>query len=181
MYASCWIKCHEPAIFLAALLNSQPLGFYTPSQLVQDARRHAVEVRAVDVCHSHSDCTLEELHRRPQPAIRLGLRLVSGLGHASAMRIVAARAQRPFTDAGDLAQRAGLQLHEMKLLAAADALASLSGHRRQQVWDAAAQHAPPPVLRQARIDERQLSLPAAAEGEDIVWDYAALGLSLIHI
>ena len=135
VYASCWIKCHEPAIFLAALLNSQPLGFYTPSQLVQDARRHAVEVRAVDVCHSHSDCTLEELHRRPQPAIRLGLRLVSGLGHASAMRIVAARAQRPFTDAGDLAQRAGLQLHEMKLLAAADALASLSGHRRQQVWD----------------------------------------------
>ena len=178
VYASCWIKCHEPAIFLAALLNSQPLGFYTPSQLVQDARRHAVEVRAVDVCHSHSDCTLEELHRRPQPAIRLGLRLVSGLGHASAMRIVAARAQRPFTDAGDLAQRAGLQLHEMKLLAAADALASLSGHRRQQVWDAAAQHAPPPVLRQARIDERQLSLPAAAEGEDIVWDYAALGLTL---
>ena len=176
VYASAWLKCAEPAAFLAALLNAQPLGFYSPSQLVQDARRHGVEVRAIDVMESSVDATLEDL---PQtPAVRLGLRLVAGLGRGAAQRIVEARRCHPFESAADLSMRAGLALHEMKLLAAADALASLSGHRRQQVWDASALHAAPELLRDAPIDEDGLELPEAPEGEAIGWDYAATGLTL---
>jgi error-prone DNA polymerase len=176
VYASCWLKHPEPAAFLAAMLNSQPLGFYSPSQLVQDARRHGVEVRAVDVMFSALDATLEDLHHTP--AVRLGLGLIAGLKRTSAERIVAARAQAPFDSAEDLSRRAQLEQFEMKLLAAADALASLSGHRRQQVWDAAALHAPPLLLRDAPVAEELLELPEAPEGEEIVFDYAALGLTL---
>ncbi|OOG58032.1 error-prone DNA polymerase [Polaromonas sp. C04] len=176
VYASAWIKRHEPAAFLAAMLNSQPLGFYSPSQLVQDAKRHGVEVRAVDVMASEVDATLEDMPH--EPAVRLGLRLVSGLRRESALRIVAARTQGPFDSAEDLSRRANLEQHEMKLLAAADALASVSGHRRQQVWDAAALHAPPELLREAPVDEEILELPEAPEGEEIVWDYASTGLTL---
>ncbi|NML44506.1 error-prone DNA polymerase [Ramlibacter sp. G-1-2-2] len=176
VYASCWIKCHHPAEFLAAMLNSQPLGFYSPSQLVQDAKRHGVEVRPVDVMRSDVDCTLEDLPH--PPAVRLGLRMVDKLKAESAQRIVAARADAPFDDAADLARRAGLEQAEMKLLAAADALQSLSGHRRQQVWDAAALRSTPVLLRDAPVDEEELELQAAPEGEEIVWDYASLGLTL---
>ena len=176
VYASCWLKHAEPAAFLAAMLNSQPLGFYSPNQLVQDARRHQVEVRAVDVMYSDVDATLEDLPH--PPAVRLGLRLITGLKSSSAQRIVQARAQAPFEGAEDLSRRANLEQYEMKLLAAADALASLSGHRRQQVWDAAALHAPPELLRDAPIEEDLLELPQAPEGEEIVFDYAALGLTL---
>ena len=176
VYASCWIKCHHPAEFLAAMLNAQPLGFYSPSQLVQDARRHGVEVRPPDVMHSDLDCTLEDLVH--QPAVRLGLRLVVGLRWASAERIVAARAEMVFDSAEDLARRAGLEQHEMRLLASADALLSLSGHRRQQVWDASALRSTPILLRDAPVEEEFLELPAAPEGEEIVFDYAATGLTL---
>ena len=176
VYASCWLKRHEPAAFLAAMLNAQPLGFYSPSQLVQDAKRHGIEVRPVDVMHSALDATLEDL---PQsPAVRLGMRLIAGLRSASAQRIVAARCLAPFVGAEDLSRRAGLDAHEMRLLAGADALASLCGHRRQQVWDAAALHAPTELLRDAPVEEDILELPAAPEGEEIVFDYAALGLTL---
>src|SRR5690606_15540179 len=92
VYASCWIKCHHPAEFLAAMLNSQPLGFYSPSQLVQDAKRHGVEVRPADVMYSHVDCTLEDIDHRP--AVRLGLRLLIGLREDAAARIVAERKVR---------------------------------------------------------------------------------------
>jgi error-prone DNA polymerase len=176
VYASCWIKCHHPAEFLAAMLNSQPLGFYSPSQLVQDARRHVVEVRPVDVMYSDVDCTLEDLHH--EPAVRLGLRMIAGLKAASADRIVAARSQQVFDSAEDLALRAQLELHEMKLLAAADALMSLSGHRRQQVWEAAGLRAAPGLLREAPVDEDFLELDEAPEGEEIVFDYASTGLTL---
>jgi error-prone DNA polymerase len=176
VYASCWLKHTEPAAFLAAMLNSQPLGFYSPSQLVQDARRHGVVVRAVDVMFSAWGATLEDLPHAP--AVRLGLGLVAGLKRTSAARIVAARAHDPFDSAEDLSRRAKLEQHEMKLLAAADALASLSGHRRQQVWDATALHAPPLLLRDAPVQEDLLELPEAPEGEEIVFDYAALGLTL---
>jgi error-prone DNA polymerase len=176
VYASCWLKHAEPAAFLAAMLNSQPLGFYSPNQLVQDAKRHGVEVRAVDVMFSDVDATLEDLPH--VPAVRLGLRLISGLKSSSATRIVAARAVLPFDGAEDLSRRANLEQHEMKLLAAADALASLSGHRRQQVWDAAALHAPPELLRDAPVEEDILELPEAPEGDEIVFDYKSLGLSL---
>ncbi|SFC11148.1 error-prone DNA polymerase [Polaromonas sp. OV174] len=176
VYASAWIKCHEPAAFLAAMLNSQPLGFYSNSQLVQDAKRHGVDVRAADVLSSDVDCTLEDIEH--EPAVRLGLRVIGGLKQASADRIVAARTAFPFTCADDLARRAGLELHEMKMLAAADALTSLSGHRRQQVWDAAALRCAPELLRDAPVEEEILELPEAPEGEEIVWDYASTGLTL---
>jgi len=176
VYASCWLKRHEPAAFLTALLNSQPMGFYTPSQLVQDAKRHRVEVRRIDVMHSAVESTLEDLPTIP--AVRLGLHMVAGLHATSAARIVEARENGPFDSAEDLAMRARLEQHEMKLLAAADALLSLSGHRRQQVWDAAGLHSTPVLLLDAPINEEYLELQEAPEGEVIVWDYASTGLTL---
>ncbi|WP_297910258.1 error-prone DNA polymerase [Thiomonas sp.] len=172
VYASAWIKRHHPAQFLAALLNSQPMGFYTPSQLVQDARRHGVRVLPPDVRASAWDSTLEG------DAVRLGLRLVRGLGREAARRIEAARADGDFDDPVDLARRAALAGSDMRLLAAADALRGLAGHRRQQVWQAAAVHALPPLLRGASPAEPVLELDAPSEGEDVVFDYAATGLSL---
>ena len=176
VYASCWLKHHHPAEFLAAMLNSQPLGFYSASQLVQDAKRHGVEVRPVDVLRSDVDCTLEDLPHAP--AVRLGLWLVGGLKGESADRIVAARNVEIFDSADDLARRSKLEHHEMKLLAAADALTSLSGHRRQQVWEAAAWHTQPELLEDAPIEEDFLELPEAPEGEEVLWDYVATGLTL---
>jgi error-prone DNA polymerase len=172
VYVSAWIKCHYPAEFLVALLNSQPMGFYTPSQLVQDAKRHGVEVRPIDVLHSPWDSTIEG------DGVRLGLHLVNGIRKDAAERIVQTRAQQPLRNAQDLARRASLDQLQMKHLAAADALAGLSGHRRQQVWDAAALRAPPALLKGAPIEEAPLALPEAPEGEAIVWDYAATGLTL---
>ena len=324
-YESAWLKCHEPEAFLAAMLNSQPMGFYGPSQLIQDARRHGVQVLPPDVTVSDWDCTLEmvnepnrpsaqyqtappaikniefdgvaepvpqtaalatpptqacgamgstasgahsahDVHIRnmasalpqtapvaiqieanddPRPAVRLGLRLIKGLAEASAHRITAARAAQPFTSVDDLGRRALLDARDLRQLAAADALASLAGHRRQQVWESsAARHsprsllprgalaaqrhaaesvanstakvatpsmpnaractsteanksthtgaitaaaqaaqralanAPRGLLHDAPIREDALALPAAAEGEDIVHDYATLGLTL---
>jgi error-prone DNA polymerase len=190
VYFSSWFKCHEPACFLAALLNSQPLGFYTPSQLVQDAQRQGVEVRPVDVTASDWDCTLEPAGAAReayepvtgegntlQPAVRLGLRQVTGLGEAAGRRIAAARALR-FVSVDDLALRASLDRGDMAALAAADALSSLAGHRRQQVWAATATRRAPGLLREAPIHEDPLQLPLAPEGEDIVFDHASTGLTL---
>ncbi len=175
-YASSWLKRHEPACLLAALLNSQPMGFYTPSQLVQDAKRHEVDVRPPDVTRSDWDCTLEG--EGDAPAVRLGLRLVGSLSTEGARRLVAARAQAPFASTEDLALRAQLDLKDLNALASGDALSSLAGHRRQQVWEAAGQQRPPVLLRGAPVNEEALELPAAPEGEEIVFDYASLGLSL---
>ena len=176
VYASCWLKCHHPAEFLAAMLNSFPLGFYSASQLVQDAQRHGVEVRAADVMDSDYDCTLEDL--LGPPAVRLGLRQIKGLSQTLAERIVAARATAPFDSAEDLAKRAELEQHDMELLAGADALLSLSGHRRQQVWDASGLKRPPALLRDASVDEELLELQEAPEGEAVVHDYSTIGLTL---
>lgn len=126
--------------------------------------------------HSDYDCTLEGLPH--PPAVRLGLRLISGLRKESAEHIVSARHQAPFDSAEDPARRAELEQHEMRLLAGADALLSLSGHRRQQVWDASALKQPPKLLCDAPVVEDLLELPAAPEGEEIVFDYAATGLTL---
>ncbi|MBT3068673.1 error-prone DNA polymerase [Rhodoferax sp. U11-2br] len=185
VWASCWLKQHEPACFLAALLNSQPMGFYGPSQLVQDAQRHGVTVLPVDVLHSHWACVLapsgaaESLPGpRQQPAVRLGLRLVTGLSQQAATRITQARHSQLFTSTEDLALRAGLDTTELSALASADALASLSGHRRQQVWQASALQSAPELLRNAPIHEGPLLLPAASEGEEVRFDYAAVGLTL---
>ncbi|HPO18596.1 MAG TPA: error-prone DNA polymerase, partial [Rubrivivax sp.] len=189
-YFSSWLKCHEPAIFLAALLNSQPMGFYAPSQLVQDARRHGVEVRATDVLHSDWDCTLQARGMARgmardggsgQPAVRLGLRLIASLPEAAARRLMRARGERPFADIDDLARRAALGARELQTLARADALAALAGHRRQQLWAAAGQERPRALLADAPVREteaEQPALPPASEGEAIVLDYASTGLTL---
>ncbi|WP_241464089.1 error-prone DNA polymerase [Rhodoferax saidenbachensis] len=177
VYISSYLKWHEPACFLAALLNSQPLGFYGPAQLVQDAQRHGVDVRAADVAHSDWDCTLEAMGEG-QVAVRLGLRLVSGLHKDVAQRISATRAQARFQSTEDLALRCQLDTADLKALASADALQSLSGHRRQQVWDASALQPAPALLQGVPVDEPSLQLPAASEGEEVVFDYAALGLTL---
>ncbi|HRH28728.1 MAG TPA: error-prone DNA polymerase, partial [Aquabacterium sp.] len=179
VYASAWIKCHEPAAFLTGLLNSQPLGFYTPSQLVQDAQRHGVEVLPPDVQHSQVDTVLVgPAVAQAQPPVRLGLHLVAGLSIEAARRIVLARESAPLQSVEDLTRRAQLSSTEVRALATADALRSLAGHRRQQVWEASAQHRAPLLLRDAPVHEEALSLPAPPEAEDIVFDYAALGLSL---
>jgi error-prone DNA polymerase len=182
-YISAWMKCHEPAIFVAALLNSQPMGFYAPSQLVQDARRHGVEVRAADVSASDWDCTLERrADGGAQPAVRLGLRLVSGLAQASAERLMAARRIQAFTSVDDLARRAPLDARDLQTLAHADALQSLAGHRRRQLWAAAGQGRPEKaLLADAPIVEaahEQPDLFEAPEGEAIALDYASTGLTL---
>ena len=183
---SAWLKRHEPAAFLAALLNSQPMGFYGPAQLVQDARRHGVEVRPVDVTVSGWESGLEP-DAAGCPAVRLGLNRVSGLSAEVTERLLAARAERPFADVQDLALRSGLGPPELQRLARADALARLAGHRREQVWAAAAPRAggaggADNLLRRAPVDESaeraQLQLIEAPEGEAIALDYAATGLTL---
>ena len=189
-YSSSWLKCHEPEAFLAAMLNSQPMGFYAPSQLIQDGQRHGVVVLPADVSHSDWDCTLAPSPPSPchagldpassdfRPAVRLGLRYVGGLAEAAGRRIAEARYGKPFANVEDLTLRANLDTRDLKALAAADALLSLAGHRRQQVWEASAQTRPPELLRDAPINEAPIELPPAKEGEEIVFDYASLGFTL---
>lgn len=176
VYASCWLKRHRPIEFLAAMLNSQPLGFYSPSQLVQDGKRHGVVVLPADVMCSDWDCSLEPI--TGMNAVRLGLRLVSGLKRESADAVMKARAVAPFDSAEDLAKRTGLNQHQMTALASADALSSLSGHRRQQVWDASAQRSAPPLFKEVPIHEPYLEFAPAPEAEEILFDYSATGLTL---
>jgi len=176
-YASAWLKYHEPAAFTCALLNSQPMGFYAPSQLVRDARKHGVEVRGVDVAASDWDCTLEPA-ADGEVALRLGLRLIKGLSHKGATRLIAARAGRPLRDVQDMAQRAQLDRGDLKRLADAGALAALSGHRRQARWQVLGVEPGLPVFSDFRVRERPPALAAPAEGDDLVSDYGALGLSL---
>jgi error-prone DNA polymerase len=176
-YTSSWLKCHEPAVFLAALLNSQPMGFYAPSQLVQDARRHQVEVRPVDIHTSDWEATLEPASGI-QPAVRLGFNMVRGLSCEAGSRIEKARAVAPFADTADLALRAQLTRHELQALAHADVLKALAGHRRQALWQALAGEADKGLLRNAPVSETPLRLNAPSEGDSIVADYRALGLTL---
>ena len=179
VYVSAWIKRFHPAAFLCGLLNSQPMGFYGPSQLIQDARRHGVEVRAVDVLASDWECTLEpSATDAAQPAARLGLRLVKGFGPDAANRIAAARTAGPFASVDELARRARLATAELRTLASAGALASLAGHRRQAWWAAAGSQAAPGMLHEAPIADTPPALPAPAETHDIVADYARLDFSL---
>jgi error-prone DNA polymerase len=177
VYVSAWLKRHEPAAFAAALINSQPMGFYAPAQLVQDARRHGVEVRSVDVRASEWDCTLE---RDPDGALalRLGLRLAKGLPEAAAQRLVAARAQGAFEDVPALARRAALDRRELGCLAAAGALQSLAGHRHRAAWQVAGVEAPLPVLPEPRVSEGIPLLRTPREGEEVVADYRHTGLTL---
>ena len=178
VYVSAWLKCHEPAAFTAALLDSQPMGFYAPAQLVRDAREHGVEVRAVDVGVSGVDCALEPGSGVDgRPALRLGLRLVRGLSRAGAERVVAARAAQPFTDLQGLAEAAALDRGDLEALAAAGACASLSGNRHHAFWQVAGTETALPLAPPA-ADPTLPLLPVPTEGEDLVADYRSLGLTL---
>jgi error-prone DNA polymerase len=258
VYVSSWLKCYEPAAFTCALLNSQPMGFYSPSQLTQDLGRHDGTILAADVCVSEWECTLEYAENEPQhlssfpqnpppsfprplvpakagressvfftnatgsplsrgrrslcesdyidssfprplvpakagressvvdtnaiesssPALRLGLCMVKGLSEVAGKKVVAAREAHAFADVDDLARRANLNRHDMEALAAAGALADLSGHRRNALWDVSGIERMPPLLADSVIDEMPPALIAPSEGEDIVADYASLGLTL---
>lgn len=195
-YASSWLKRHEPEAFLAALLNSQPMGFYAPAQLVQDARRHGVCVLPPDVTVSGWDSALETLPEGhpgaprtahphapatdgSRPAVRLGLSLIQGMREDAARRIEDARAAAPFADTGDLARRAALTRHDLNALAAGDALRTLAGHRRQASWEAAASVQSRDLLRDAAIQETQApQLSAPSEGQTVAADYRSVGLTL---
>jgi error-prone DNA polymerase len=177
-YASSWLKCHEPAAFLCALLNSQPMGFYSPSQLVQDARRHGIEVRPVDVAISGWESTLEPVEQGGQPAVRLGLALQRGMSKEAALRIEEARAIRPFASVADLARRAGLDRADLQVLAASNALRALAGHRREALWQAVGAVPDKDLLRPTVPQEEQPVLAAPSEGDDIVGDYRSQGLTL---
>ncbi|MBT8150712.1 MAG: error-prone DNA polymerase, partial [Gammaproteobacteria bacterium] len=145
VYVSSWLKCHYPAAFYTALINSQPMGFYSPSQLVQDARRHNINVLPIDVQYSNWDCSLEfgehenntakqKSASNKQPAIRLGLRSVKGLAEEAGQGIANARCKRAFSNLADMVERAGLDQHNRRALLRANACASLTGHRHQAHW-----------------------------------------------
>jgi error-prone DNA polymerase len=177
VYISAWLKRHEPAAFCCALLNSQPMGFYAPAQLVRDACVHGVTVLAVDVHASAVESTLETAEDGA-PAVRLGLDRVRGLAREAALRIVAAQAEGRFGRAADLARRAGLTRHELAALAAAGALAGLAGHRHRAGWEVLGVEAALPLLPVTAREEGLPLLPAPTEGEDIVTDYRTLGFTL---
>jgi DNA-directed DNA polymerase III PolC len=178
VYSSAWLKHYEPAAFCAALVNSQPMGFYAPAQLVRDARNHGVEVRAVDAAISEWDCTLER-REDGRPALRLGLRLVKHLSQEGATRLLAARALRAFDSIADLAERAALDRRDLEALAAADALTKLTGHRHRAVWQVTGVERALPLLPAATaVDEGIPLLRAPREGQDIVADYGSTGLTL---
>ncbi|HEX8964576.1 MAG TPA: error-prone DNA polymerase [Rhodocyclaceae bacterium] len=172
VYVSAWLKCHEPAAFLVGLVNSQPMGFYPVSQLVQDARRHGVKVYGSDVTASDWETI------REGDGVRLGLHRIRSLGREAGERIAAARRVQPFANVADLTRRAGLSRADLDALAAAGALAGLAGHRRQAAWVAAAVPVQRDLLFDAPVAEVVPALSAPSEGEDLVADYAHTGLTL---
>jgi error-prone DNA polymerase len=188
-YVSAWLKCHYPAAFCAALLNSQPMGFYAPAQLVRDAKEHGVEVRAVDVNHSRWDCTLEtdatqDGWSRPTgapSALRLGLRMIVGLPQAQAVMIEQARAEKPFHSLDDFERRSGVRPSIMERLARADAFQSLSLDRRQSLWKTLEQNKETkrrPLWAEAEHEETDIALPAMSPQQEVRLDYQTAGLSL---
>jgi len=207
-YFSAWMKCHHPAAFTCGLLNSQPMGFYAPAQLISDARRHQVKVLPVDVRYSTWDCSLEAVSGRAghavttgaidsgrnadmvptssaaagkaPPAIRLGMRMVHGLQQAAAERVCAARVHAPLRDVQDLAERARLDRGALDALTEAGALKALAGHRRRARWDALAARHQGDLLTETRVRECQPGLPLPSRRDDLLADYASTGLSLEH-
>ena len=203
-YVSSWLKCHEPAAFLCALLNSLPMGFYSASQLVQDAKRHGIEVRPVDVTISGWETSLEELDpirvpelqlardvtpeefltaqanqgQRRQPAVRLGMSRLYGMREDAAKRIEEARAANSLTSVTELARCADLNRHDLQVLAGGNALRSLAGNRRQALWDAAGAVPDKDLLRPTEVEEEVPQLVPPTEGEEILGDYRSQGLTL---
>jgi error-prone DNA polymerase len=191
VYVSCYLKCHYPEAFACALLNSQPMGFYAPAQIVRDLRAHGGEVRAVDINHSHWDCTLEKVRSgNGTHALRLGFREIKGFPDASAAKIVAGR-DTPFTSVEEFARRTGLNVGALKLLAEADAFRSIGLDRRQALWKVtrfaetgtpAALLADLPLFAASQTEplpeEDKITLPDLTMGEHVLQDYATIRMSL---
>ena len=196
VYASAWLKYYYPAEFTAGLLNSQPLGFYAPAQLVSEARRQQVVIRPIDVNASDWDCTLERVnresttddvcnssvpteyaHQKPM-ALRLGMRMIRGLRSASVELILNARGAKLFTSQADFAQRTGLSQHEITLLAQADAFRSLETPRRNAVWDALPAREASPLYDMIDDSEPDPLLPPMTPVQEVIADYQTAGLSL---
>jgi error-prone DNA polymerase len=204
VYVSAWLKCYYPAAFAAALINSQPMGFYAPAQLISDAQKHGVEVRPADVNHSAWDCTLEpavdadarlapvrrtgrdDVQRtnnlascsHSSPALRLGLRLIAGLPQAAADTIMAARQDGPFTSFNDFARRTRLGAPVLQKLALADAFRSLGLNRRDALWQALPQQERLPLFDSAELEALPVSLPPMSPLQETLADYSAAGLTL---
>ncbi|MEJ2692380.1 MAG: error-prone DNA polymerase [Candidatus Thiodiazotropha sp.] len=184
-YASAWIKHYHPAEFCCALLNSQPMGFYAPAQLLQDAKRHGVEVRPIDVRYSEADCTLEydssmeqnSEHKAP-PALRLGLNMVKGLSETGTQNLIHARNKTAFTHVNDLANRGKLPRTDLQALAGADALHGLAGDRHRAQWQVSGVEEPLPLFQEHDSEKTEVMLPKPGERENIIADYASSGLSL---
>jgi len=191
VYVSCWLKRHYQAAFTAAMLNSQPLGFYAPSQLIRDSRQHGVEVRPVNVNASEWDCVLESVTTASTPdtltptwqaALRLGFRQVSGMSRRHVETLLAARERGPFVNFEDFRRRTGLSRAVLKKLADADAFRELGTDRRQALWNALAQENrqldQPLFADLTTDDEPTVALPALTAEEEVLADYRTAGLSL---
>lgn len=184
VYASAWVKQRWPDAFLASLLNSQPMGFYQPAQLVRDAREHGVEVRGPDVLASDWDCTLEPASRPGRyRAVRLGLRQIKGFNKDEAERLVAAR-QAGVRSIDGFAVQAGLSRRSLELLAEADAFGSLDLSRRQALWavkglsDETGSLKTAPLLAAMGVKETQVELPLMNLPQEVTEDYRTTSLSL---
>jgi error-prone DNA polymerase len=177
VYVSCWMKCHHPAAFTCALLNAQPMGFYQPAQLVQDARRHGVQVLPTDARYSQWDCTLKDTG--DGLALRLGLRMIKGMREQAAYRLQQARDEKPFHDVQDLTHRAAMDRHDLTVLAEAAALRGLAGHRHRARWEIAASEKPHAGLPlQTDHSNESVSIRPPSETDDTRADYASTGLTL---
>ncbi len=178
-YISAWLKCHHPGAFFTSLLNSQPMGFYSPSQLIQDAQRHGIDILPIDANQSQWDHQL--LSKRKWSTIRLGLRLIKNLSLNGALRITNAAKKNPFISATDLRQRAQLDQKDMEALANADALKSITGSRRNSTWEIFSP-TPPPLFLEIKENnnpqENQIDLPPTNIMQNILEDYKTTGLSL---
>ncbi len=202
-YVSSWLKYHYPAAFTCALLNSQPMGFYAPAQLVQDVQRHGIKVLPVTVNHSAVNCTLEPapdrscqsgLRQELRQELRLGLRLVKGLSLDGAQRVHEARLLGPFRTVAELVERCALNNRDSEALAAADALQGLTSDRHRAFWEVAGYEEKLPLFAAADAlaqesgdwprmggDEPasvEIMLPRPTEAQDIIADYISTGLTL---
>jgi len=177
VYVSCWLKYHTPAAFTCALLNSQPMGFYSASQLVQDVQRHGVEVRPADINDSDWDCSLETGENNAA-VLRLGLRMVKGLAEKAGRRIVAERERGAYEKVQSLLERAHLDRRELGVLATSGALRALSGDRHKARWAVAGAEKPLPLFQSMESYEAAPLLKKPTEGQNIVADYKSTGLTL---
>jgi error-prone DNA polymerase len=182
-YVSAWLKHHYPAAFTAALLNSQPMGFYAPAQLIRDLREHGVEVRPIDINHSDWDCTLElaarvPTHQTPRFALRLGFRLIKGLPESTGHRIAQTRGGEKFKSLSDFVRRTALSKSLLVRLSAADTFGSLGLNRRSALWQILSVETPPALFAHLETEE---AIPVLADlplYKQVVTDYQTVGLSL---